>query len=244
MERDRRLEQSAAKVREGSGKMFDGIAQRYDLLNRVLSLGMDRGWRRRVAMELQLPSEARVLDLATGTSDLAIEILCQFPHVTVEGVDPSHQMLAIGREKLESLGLNERVRLSYGQAEKLAFQDASFDAVVIAFGIRNVQDRKGALREMARVTKPGGQVAILELSEPQRGWMSSLARFYIHTLVPWVGAALSGTREYRYLAKSIASFPPSDRLIEMMEESQLQCVKKIPFLFGVVMLYIARSRWE
>ncbi|MCZ6805536.1 MAG: class I SAM-dependent methyltransferase, partial [Deltaproteobacteria bacterium] len=192
----------------GSGEMFDQIASRYDLLNRLMSMGIDKSWRRKTVAAMELPPNARVLDLATGTGDLALMIIRLHPDAHVVGSDPSRRMLEVGIEKVKRVGLADRVELQEGDAQALPFADDSFDGCCIAFGIRNVPDRSAALAEMARVTKPGGRVAILELSEPRVGLLSPLARFHVRQVVPRLGGMLSGSREYRYLQQSIAAFPP------------------------------------
>lgn len=225
--------------RGGSGAMFDAIAGRYDLLNRVLSLGIDQRWRRETVRALALRAGARVLDLATGTADLAILLAKLHPDGTVTGLDPSRNMLAVGRKKLSAQRLDGRITLLEGDAEHLPFEDRCFDGVTMAFGIRNVSDRVQALREMARVTRPEGRVCILELAEPRHGPMAALARFHIHTVVPWLGAILSGAREYRYLQRSIAAFPPPEAFAETMRSAGLDVLAVRPMTFGVVTLYVA-----
>jgi demethylmenaquinone methyltransferase/2-methoxy-6-polyprenyl-1,4-benzoquinol methylase len=229
---------NTAIEREGSGQMFDGIAERYDFVNRVISLGIDQGWRRKTVAALNLSPGARVLDLATGTGDLALLVARSEPSAQIIGVDPSERMLAVGREKVEKAGLAERITLSAGNAEQLSFESRSFDGLCIAFGIRNVPDRDRALREMARVTKLGGRVAILELSEP-RGFLGPIARFHVHTVVPWVGALLSGAKEYHYLQRSIAAFPPAEEFAERMRLAELKVLSIVPLTFGVCHLYVA-----
>ncbi|MGF1465247.1 MAG: ubiquinone/menaquinone biosynthesis methyltransferase [Sandaracinaceae bacterium] len=228
--------------RGGSGAMFDGIAGRYDLLNRIISLGIDQRWRRLAVEALALPREGtrppRVLDLATGTADLAVEIARQHPHAEVVGLDPSTEMLARGRVKVDRAGLDPRVRLEVGDAERLPYPDDAFDGVAIAFGIRNVPDRERALREMARVTRPGGRVAILELAEPRGGLLGSAARFHVHHVVPTLGAILSGSWEYRYLQRSIAAFPPAEAFAELMGTAGLDVLDVRPLTFGVCTLYV------
>lgn len=232
---------SVPVVRAGSGEFFDAIAPRYDLLNRVLSMGIDRGWRRRTVRALGLRPGMRALDLATGTGDLAIAIAHAAERVEVVGLDPSRGMLAIGREKVVAHGLADRVRLVEGDAEELPFEDASFDAITIAFGIRNVPDRARALREMARVARPGAAIAILELGEPRSGILGPLARFHIRVLVPRIGALLSGAQEYRYLQTSIAAFPPPDVFTSVMRESGIAEPSATALTFGVCQLYLGRA---
>jgi demethylmenaquinone methyltransferase/2-methoxy-6-polyprenyl-1,4-benzoquinol methylase len=219
--------------------MFDGIAARYDLVNRVISLGIDQSWRRKTVRALCLSPAHRVLDLATGTADLAIQVARTEPRVLVVGLDPSGKMLDVGRVKVDRAALTERVELVQGDAQALPFADRSFDSVCIAFGIRNVPDRARALREMGRVTRPGGRIAILELSEPRRGLLGAFARFHIHTVVPYVGALLSGVKEYQYLQRSIAAFPAADEFAALMQRSGLNVLGVHPLTFGVCHLYVA-----
>jgi demethylmenaquinone methyltransferase/2-methoxy-6-polyprenyl-1,4-benzoquinol methylase len=230
---------STAPVQNGSGAMFDAIAARYDLVNRVISLGVDQSWRKKTVRSLNLAEGAQVLDLATGTADLALMIASKLESAKVVGLDPSSAMLAVGQRKIDKKGLAERISLVQGDAEALPFPDRSFDGVSIAFGIRNVPNRGRALREMARVTRPGGRIAILELSEPRKGPLASLARFHVHTLVPHVGAFLSRAPEYRYLERSIAAFPPAEEFGALMEQSGLSVLEIVPLTFGVCHLYVA-----
>ncbi len=230
-----------APAQLGSGQMFDRIAARYDLLNRVLSLGIDRSWRKRTVRALELGAEPRrVLDVATGTADLALEIARTHPQAHVVGVDPSVNMLEIGRRKVARRQLADRIELATGDAQALAYGDAAFDAATIAFGIRNVPDRLAGLREMTRVIRPGGKVCVLELGEPRRGLMARAARFHTYTVVPWVGGLLSGAREYRYLQRSIAAFPDAATFAKLMEEAGLAVEQVLPMMFGVCTLYVAR----
>lgn len=228
---------------DGSGAMFDRIAARYDLLNCLNSLGFDQAWRRVTAEALAPVAAAdrplRVLDVASGTGDLAIAIARRFPSAVVRGVDTSTAMTAIGRGKVERAGLADRVTLTSGDAHDLGFPDRSFDAAAIAFGIRNVPDRVRALREMARVTRPGGRVAVLELSEPTSGPLAVLARFHIRVLVPLLGALLAGGAEYRYLRRSIRAFPPPDEFARTMTVAGLEPLETEPLTFGVCNLFLA-----
>jgi demethylmenaquinone methyltransferase/2-methoxy-6-polyprenyl-1,4-benzoquinol methylase len=232
----------ASDAKLGSGAMFDAIAARYDLVNRVLSLGLDQGWRRRTVRELQLGEKPRVLDVATGTGDLAIAIAKARPGATVIGLDPSAKMLAIAAQKLARRGLAERVTLEQGDAQALPYAACSVDAATIAFGIRNVPDRALGLRELARVVRPGGRIAVLELGEPRRGWLAGAARFHTRKVVPRLGALLSGAREYRYLQTSVAAFPPADEFAALMRDNGLDVVAVIPLTFGACTLYVATPR--
>jgi demethylmenaquinone methyltransferase/2-methoxy-6-polyprenyl-1,4-benzoquinol methylase len=218
--------------------MFDRIAARYDLVNRILSFGVDQRWRTRTVDALELGPGHRVLDVATGTGDLALKIAARHADVSIVGLDPSEGMLAVAREKVQREGLEQRIELCAGDAQALPFEASSFDGLCIAFGIRNVPDRAQGLREMARVVRPGGRVAILELSEPG-GVIGPMARFHVHTLVPFIGARLSGKREYRYLEQSIAAFPPAPAFAELMRQSGLAVLAVTPLTFGVCHLYVA-----
>ena len=226
----------------GSGAMFDRIAGRYDLLNRILSFGSDRSWRRKTAAALALaPGPARVLDVATGTADLAIEIARRWPDAQVIGIDPSLQMLGIGRLKVAARRLDGRVELRAGDALGLAIEDASCDGAAIAFGLRNLPDRRRGLAELARVVRPGGRVCVLELAEP-RGVLGPLARLHVHRIAPRLGAWMSGAKEYRYLARSIAAFPPALIVKGMMADVGLRVVEARPLTFGVCTLFVGEKR--
>lgn len=229
-------------VRDGSGAMFDAIAPRYDLLNRLISFGIDQRWRAATARALALAPAARVLDLATGTGDLALCVARSVPQSRVVGLDPSPKMLEIGRQKIERAGLSERIEFVEGDAQALPFGDHEFDGACIAFGIRNVPDRPKALREMGRVVRPGGKIAILELSEPSGGLLGAMARFHVHTVVPTLGAFLSGAKEYRYLQRSIAAFPAAHTFAATFQSAGLQVLEVRALTFGVCHLYVATPR--
>jgi demethylmenaquinone methyltransferase/2-methoxy-6-polyprenyl-1,4-benzoquinol methylase len=237
----------------GSGEMFDKIAARYDTLNRVLSLGLDQRWRRKVVRALGLDPKSRskeqgawygehprVLDVATGTGDLAIEIARACPGASIIGLDPSAKMLAVGQQKLAKRGLAERISLVVGDAQALPQANCEIDAATIAFGIRNVPDRGKALRELARVVRPGGRICVLELNEPRdKGLFAAAARIHTHHVVPRLGAWLSGAREYRYLQSSVAAFPPPAEFADLMRASGLEVLEVTPLTFGVCTLYLA-----
>ncbi len=238
---DRTIDQGpAGPVQFGSGAMFDRIARRYDLLNRLLSVGVDRRWRRLQVRSLRLPPAARVLDIATGTGDVALEVARQHPDARTLGLDPSLRMLSVGREKVRRAERSKQIDLLFGDARDLPYTDRSFDGVTIAFGIRNVPDRARALAEMARVTRPAGRVAILELLEPQGGGLSPLVRWWVRSVVPALGALLSGASEYRYLQRSMAAFPEPEAFSREMREAGLDVLEVRPLTCGVVCLFVAR----
>lgn len=230
----------------GSGAMFDAIAGNYDRMNRVISLGIDIRWRTKAVQalglgEIQDPTPHRILDVATGTGDLAIAIARAYPSAEVIGIDPSQGMLAIGRTKVTNETLDPRVDLVTGDAEALAFETGSFDGVTIAFGIRNVKDRARALREFARVVRVGGRVVVLELGEPDGAILGAFARIHVHRVVPFLGALFSGAREYRYLEQSIAAFPPRAEFAEMMREAGLHVRDVIPLTMGAASLFVGEK---
>lgn len=222
----------------GSGRMFDAIAARYDCLNRLISFGTDRGWRRAAVRALAPPEGARVLDLATGTGDLAIAVARRHPTTRLLGVDPSRGMLAVGRDKIARLGLQDRIDLVEGDACALTFADCSFDAACMAFGIRNVPERARALREIRRVLRPGARFVVLELSEPRDGPLALVARFHVHRVIPWVGAALSGAPEYRHLERSIAAFPTAAGFAEELAAAGFVVTAVARLGFGAVQLHV------
>lgn len=230
---------SLSKDVDGSGQMFDGIAHRYDLLNRINSLGFDQGWRRRLVDALELAPGHRVLDLATGTADLPLAFVRRQPDIEVTGVDPSTKMLDVGRRKVAAGQLDDRIVLIEGDAQALPFEDGSFDRVAVSFGVRNFPDRMKALREVARVLKPGGRLAILELSAPQNGLLGALARLHMQYFVPAVGALLSGAKEYKYLRVSIEAFPTPQLFAKMIESAGFAVHTVQSLTFGACVLYVA-----
>lgn len=222
----------------GSGEMFDRIASRYDRMNQIISLGLDRGWRKALVESLHVPDGSAVLDVATGTGDVAMAIANHYAKATVVGLDPSEGMLGVGRGKVAHERFKGRVRLDFGDAQDMKYETNSFSSSCISFGIRNVPDRLKGLREMVRVTGPRGKIAVLELSEPRGGILAPFARFHVHHIVPLLGALLSGEKEYRYLQKSIAAFPPAKQFATLMEEAGLEEVQVRRLFMGVAHLYV------
>jgi len=219
------------------GEMFSGIAPRYDFLNRVLSLGADRRWRRRAVSEMVPSSGGRHLDLATGTADMALEILRQKGNATVAGVDISVEMMRVGREKCRRAGAAGRVRFVRAPAEALPFRDGAFDSACVAFGIRNVVDRERGLREMCRVVRPGGSVVVLEFSTPRSALFGAIYRFYFTRILPRIGGLFSRRSAYAYLPESVLSFPTPSAFAAMMRSAGCAAVTHHPLTFGIVTLY-------
>lgn len=218
--------------------MFDGIARRYDFLNHALSLNIDRLWRRELVRACGVTRGARVLDVATGTADVAIEFARRTADVAIVGLDPSPGMLAVGREKLaRDPALGARIELVLGDALSLPFPDASFDAVTIAFGLRNLPDYERGVREMARVLRPGGRLAVLEFLPPS-GAARLVFRAYIATVLPVIGRAISGSPEaYGYLASSIGGFIPTAGVRSLLAGAGLDAVSTKRLTGGIAGLH-------
>lgn len=205
--------------------MFDRIAPRYDLLNRVLSAGTDARWRRRAVDYVELEPAARILDLCTGTADLLVEALGRDPLSSGLGVDLSHAMLTRGAAKLGRRGLGGRARLVGGDVEQLPVKEATFDGALVAFGIRNVGDPLAALREVHRVLRPGGRFVVLEFSLPA-GALGSVYRFYFTQILPRIGGLISGDRSaYSYLPASVAGFPAPEQFGALMTQAGFEAVR-------------------
>ncbi len=221
------------------GEMFSSIAPTYDLLNRILSLGADRKWRSAAVASMVPPAGGRHLDFATGTADMALEILRQKGgRAVVAGVDISMEMMRIGREKCRKTGWRERVSFLRAPGEDLPFRDGVFDSACVAFGIRNVADRERGLREMCRVVRPGGRVVVLEFSTPRGAVFGALYRFYFTRLLPRIGGWFSRRAAYAYLPESVLAFPRPEIFSGMMRAAGCSSVAHVPLSFGIVTLYV------
>ena len=220
--------------------MFDAIAPRYDLLNHVLSAGLDRRWRDRAIEALALPPGARVLDLCTGTADLAIAATHLVAPVSVVGIDFSREMLKLARAKLQDRQLGSSVKLIRGDATRIPLADASCDAATIGFGIRNVAQPDRALAELARVLRPGGRLAILEFGQPRVPGIRTLYSWYFRYLLPLVGRTVSKHRSaYSYLPASVGHFPPPPEFVRTIAATGFSQVRSVSLTFGIVYLYVA-----
>ena len=223
--------------------MFDRIAPSYDTLNHLMSFGIDHLWRRRAVRELRKFAPKRVLDLATGTCDLAIAIAKGIEGVKVTGTDISTEMVEVGRAKVAERGLSEQIELGIADAEQLPYGEGEYDAVTVGFGVRNFVHKEQGLSEMARVLRSGGVVEILELSRPTNKIFGPIFRFYFHKLMPIVGGWISGDRAaYNYLPASVDKFPAPERFVEMMREAGLEECRAISLTFGVAYIYIGIKR--
>jgi demethylmenaquinone methyltransferase/2-methoxy-6-polyprenyl-1,4-benzoquinol methylase len=220
-------------------RMFARIARTYDFMNRLMSGGQDQRWRRLLLGFCNLPPRGRLLDVGTGTGDIAFGARRRFPGVEVVGVDFTYEMLAVGQAKAGHIGRASAAPLLQGDALALPFAADSFDAVVSGFLLRNLVDRKAALREQARVTKPGGRVVVLETTPPANTPLGPLFQFYFFRIVPLIGGLVSGDREaYRYLPQSTVDFPMPEALRRLMEQAGLTNVFYRELMFGSVAIHV------
>jgi len=238
---------SRPAIGEADGKtadveaMFDAIAPRYDLLNRVLSLGIDQHWRTRAIRCLADDQPARVLDVATGTADLAIKAERMLHPREVVGVDLSAEMLRFGRQKLNQKGLSPRITLVQGDAAALPFDADAFDAALVAFGVRNFENLVAGLRGIGRVLAPGSQLVVLEFSYPRAFPIKQLYGWYSTTVLPRIGGALSpDAGAYEYLPDSVAAFPDGADFLTRMEAAGFTDLRWEPLTFGIASLYSGR----
>jgi len=221
--------------------MFSAIAPRYDLLNRTLSLGVDRYWRKRAISRLAGKPGGRYLDIATGTGDLALEYFERGDGAPgrVCGLDFSEAMLQRARGKIENRSLTRAVPLVCGTAEALPFRDASFDGVSVAFGVRNFADVSAGLREMVRVLRPGARAVILEFSMPREALLREAYRYYFDRILPRIGRWVSGhPSAYTYLPQSVEQFPVRDEFAALMKQAGFDRVVHRDLTFGIVTLYV------
>jgi demethylmenaquinone methyltransferase / 2-methoxy-6-polyprenyl-1,4-benzoquinol methylase len=224
--------------KEQVAEMFNNIAFRYDFLNSLLSLGIHKGWRRKAISIFRHKKPRLILDVATGTADFAIEALKAQPEKVV-GVDISAGMLEVGRKKIRKAGLENRIELQLVDAEGLPFPDNHFDAITVAFGVRNFEHLEKGLREMQRVLKPGGDLVVIEFSKP-RGWFSYLYKFYFKYITPAIGRLFSKDhRAYSYLPESVEAFPYGEKFCNILHACGFSKESYKPLTFGVACIYHA-----
>ena len=227
--------------KEQVASMFNNIAGRYDFLNHFFSLGIDILWRRKAINLLRRFRPASVLDIATGTGDFAIEALKLNPQKVV-GVDISEGMMAVGRKKLDQKGLSEKITLQYGDSEALPFEDASFDAITVGFGVRNFENLRNGLREINRVLSPAGAAAILEFSRPRKFPIKQLYRFYFKRIMPLAGKMISKDNSaYTYLPESVMAFPDGNDFAAILKEVGFKKVEQYPVTMGIATIYLAQK---
>lgn len=220
------------------GSMFDSIAHRYDFLNHFLSFGIDKYWRKRtvriITDRLTNPS---IIDVATGTADLAITAL-KMGASRITGIDISEKMLEAGREKIRKKGLGDKIELINCNSESICFTDNTFDAAMVAFGVRNFSDPVLGLSEMKRVVRPGGIVAVLEFSKPEGTLFKHVYNFYFRNLLPVTGAVFSGKKgAYSYLNQSVMEFADKEKFAGMMEEAGFSEITQIRLTWGIATIY-------
>lgn len=228
--------QNEGKKKQVAG-MFNNIAHRYDFLNHFLSLNIDKIWRRKAISLLRQQKPKRILDIASGTGDLAIEA-CKLHPDKVIGIDISTGMLDIGREKIQKLGLNHIIELEEGDSENLRFDDESFDAITVAFGVRNFENLEKGLREMNRVLKTGGKCIVLEFSKPEKFPIKQFYNFYFRFILPGIGRLFSkDKRAYTYLPESVAEFPDGKTFTALLLQCGFKTARQIKQTFGIASIY-------
>ncbi|HEY4936479.1 MAG TPA: bifunctional demethylmenaquinone methyltransferase/2-methoxy-6-polyprenyl-1,4-benzoquinol methylase UbiE [Puia sp.] len=211
---------SAVPKKQQVAEMFNKIAFRYDFLNRFLSGGIDRNWRKKAIRELSVIKPGTILDVATGTADMPILMMKLLQPDQITGIDISEGMLELGKQKIIKAGLEKTVHLQTGDGESIHFPDASFDAVTVAFGVRNFQNLEKGLSEMQRVLKQGGKLVILEFSKPNKGFFLPFYKIYLRIIAPRIGKMVSGNAEaYQYLNDSVNAFPEGEVFIGILNNT-------------------------
>jgi demethylmenaquinone methyltransferase/2-methoxy-6-polyprenyl-1,4-benzoquinol methylase len=233
-----RLSDKGEKIQQ----MFGAIAPRYDFLNRLLSFGIDRRWRTTAVRLLKYRDDSRILDVATGTGDVALEIARNTPAtVKITGADFCKEMVDLGAVKVAASPYAERIDLKVAPCEDLPFANNTFDSITIAFGIRNVVDRKLGLAEMWRVLRPGGRMIILEFSTPRSQLFRQLYYFYFRQLLPIVGGLFSRYNAYKYLPDSVLEFPSQEEFCRMMGEAGFRNIHLQELTFGIATIYVGEK---
>jgi len=231
--------QSESGKKEQVATMFNNISKRYDFLNHFLSLGIDVLWRKKAVRLLKKHNPKMILDIATGTGDFALEAMSLKPEKII-GADISEGMLSVGKKKVAKLGLEDKIELQLGDSENLAFEDNTFDAVIVAFGVRNFENLEKGLSEMQRVLKPGGYISVIEFSKPSKFPFKQLYNFYFKFILPKIGKLVSNDNAaYTYLPESVNAFPYGDRFIEILNKLDFKQSKCIPLTFGISSIYMA-----
>ena len=226
--------------KEQVAEMFNAISPKYDALNRILSAGIDQSWRRKTLREIRATGALNLLDVATGTADLALALAKGIPGSRVVGVDISAGMLEVGRSKVRARDLEGRVRLDLGDGEQLPYEESSFGAVTVAFGVRNFENLEQGLRDMRRVLAPGGTLAVLEFSQPTAWPLRSLYLFYFKNILPRIGRLVSkDASAYTYLPNSVQAFPYGEAFAAKLREAGFKSVRVRPLTFGIASLYLA-----
>lgn len=227
--------------KEQVAEMFNNISQRYDLLNHILSLGIDILWRRKAIKLLQEVKPDKVLDVATGTGDFAIEALRLKP-TKITGIDISQGMLDMGKIKMKDKGYDSKIEMLLGDSENLPFNDNMFDAITVGFGVRNFENLEKGITEMHRVLSEKGKIAILEFSKPRKFPIKQFYNFYFLNVLPAIGKLISkDPRAYTYLPESVKAFPDGEDFVSIMQKCGYQEVKQISLTFGIASIYIGKK---
>ncbi len=223
-------------------KMFNNIAPYYDFLNHFLSIGIDRKWRKTALLQLKKHQPRFMLDVATGTADVAIETIRLLGPVKVVGVDISKEMLEVGRKKVRRFGMERLIELKEGDSENLPFPNNTFDAITVAFGVRNFENLEGGLQEMRRVLKKGGKLVVLEFSKPKMFPFKHLFNFYFKNVLPIIGRITSrDPKAYSYLYQSVQAFPDGDDFIKVLEKTAFKYEFHRPLTMGICSIYVAEK---
>ena len=220
--------------------IFSSITNKYDFLNRLLSLRQDIVWRNKAVKEMRFFKSYKFLDMATGTGDLAIDAVKMYPKIEAIGLDFVHKMVDYGNNKIIKQNLENRVKLKWGDALDIRYEDNTFDVATIAFGIRNIPEKVKALNELKRVVLVKGQVIILELTTPDPGFFKNIYSFYLNGLLPKIARLFTtNPAAYEYLADSIMNFPTRSEFISLLGSIGFKNIKAIPLSLGICTLYIA-----
>ncbi len=230
--------QSSESKKEQVAEMFDNIAFRYDFLNRFLSAGIDVSWRKKAINKLKEINPQNILDVATGTGDVAILTAKMLKPAKITGIDISEGMLDVGRKKIADLGLTQTIELLSGDSEKINFPDNNFDAITVAFGVRNYQNLEKGLQEMYRVLKPGGKLVVLEFSKPKNVFFKGFYNFYMNYIAPGFGKMFAKNRgAYQYLNDSVQKFPEGQDFINILEKNGYANTGNKALTMGICTLY-------
>lgn len=233
---------SKLSKKEQVADMFNNIAGKYDFLNHLLSLGIDKGWRKKAIKSIKAIAPKKILDVATGTGDLAIAAAKDLPDATIVGIDIAALMLEVGKTKIADKSLSDRIEMKVGDSEALPYEDGHFDAVLCAYGVRNFQDLSKGLTEMSRVLRSGGRIAILEFSQPKTFPVKQVFSIYFKFIMPLFGKIVSKhNTAYSYLPESVMAFPEGQDFCSIMENSGFKNVKAKPLSFGITSLYTAEK---
>ncbi len=223
-------------------RMFDEIAENYDTLNHTLSMGIDKSWRKKGILSLKNLQPKKILDIATGTGDLAIDAFQRLKPDSILGIDISEGMMEVGRQKVASLQLSEQITFEKQDCTDLQLDDNSFDAAMVAFGIRNFEDLDKGLKEILRVLKPGGKLMILELSTPEHFPMKQLYTIYSNIIIPNIGRIISKSKAaYKYLPKSIEAFSQGQEMVNILKNNGFKEAFCQTYTFGICSMYLGEK---